>query len=427
MNQDDSHQQKWQKLLMWLREHGMNTDENGLLVTPSHFEGYGRGLAALRDISPNELLFTIPQECLMNIDTLHKWSRQHSATKLSAVQQLTAYLALYHAKNGALLHHTPFWPYLDVLPANFEFHPLTWTTNNDPRRFPDVSELPKALQRQLLHFQQRFNKDMEKVHGIFPTLPNESCLWGWLNVNTRSLYFKCRRAKAPEDNITMCPLLDFANHSLEATNFNNLTHRNQGHPIPTMVAPSKGLLRGEQVFLLYGYHSNETLFVEYGFTDQTAGSELCLDEDVEALFLASPGGMSLLDRLRKRGYYKEWILHSEPTPARPSYRLVIALQLLHAAEGQSPFLIEWEEIASGRREEVSAENTAKVRDTLTSLCNDHLSEASRWLYKYQRMSSLDRDRSHGDFTSLTFLWERQKALVESVIETIKNSSGLDFQ
>jgi hypothetical protein len=102
----------------------------------------------------------------------------------------------------------------------------------------------------------------------------------------------------------MCPILDFANYSLEATNFNSPTYRSQGHPIPTMVAPSKGLHKGEQVFLLYGYHSNETLFVEYGFTDEAAGSELCLDEDVEKLFLSNTLGTSLLNRLREKGYYK---------------------------------------------------------------------------------------------------------------------------
>jgi hypothetical protein len=124
---------------------------------------------------------------------------------------------------------------------------------------------------------------------------------------------------------------------------------------------------------------------------------------------------------------REWTLHSDPAPARPSYRLVLALQLLHAAEAQPLSLLEWEDVAAGRKEEISTENTKRVRGTLLSLCNEYLSEAFRALDKAQETLFSDQDRGAGEVDSLALLWERQKALVESVIDTIKKSPGLDFQ
>jgi hypothetical protein len=103
----------------------------------------------------------------MNIDTLYEWSRQHSATGLSAVQQLTTYLALYRTNDDKLLHSSPFQPYLDVLPADFDFHPLTWVINHDSDRFPAISGLPRAIRNQLFRLRKRFDEDKKKIHGIF--------------------------------------------------------------------------------------------------------------------------------------------------------------------------------------------------------------------------------------------------------------------
>jgi hypothetical protein len=102
----------------------------------------------------------------------------------------------------------------------------------------------------------------------------------------------------------MCPLLDFANHSFSAPNFNTPFHRRHGHPIPSMTAPEGGIRAGEQVFLLYGFHSNETSFTEYGFTDPDAPKEICIDQAIEKLFRDdAEDGAEKRSLLKNKGYW----------------------------------------------------------------------------------------------------------------------------
>jgi hypothetical protein len=70
-----------------------------------------------------------------------------------------------------------------------------------------------------------------------------------------------------------------------------------------MIAPPDGLHTGEEICLLYGHHSNEVLFSEYGFTDPNAPKELCIDEAVEELFRDSEEGQAKMALLQARGYW----------------------------------------------------------------------------------------------------------------------------
>jgi hypothetical protein len=72
-----------------------------------------------------------------------------------------------------------------------------------------------------------------------------------------------------------------------------------------MIAPPEGGLKaGEQLFLLYGFHSNETSFTEYGFTDPGAPKEICIDEAIEKLFQDDISyGAEKQNLLETRGYW----------------------------------------------------------------------------------------------------------------------------
>jgi hypothetical protein len=70
-----------------------------------------------------------------------------------------------------------------------------------------------------------------------------------------------------------------------------------------MIAPPDGLHTGEEICLLYGHHSNEVLFSEYGFTDPNAPKELYIDEAVEELFRDSEEGQAKMALLQARGYW----------------------------------------------------------------------------------------------------------------------------
>ncbi|KAG8806156.1 hypothetical protein FRC17_005151 [Serendipita sp. 399] len=214
----------------------------------------------------------------------------------------------------------------------------------------------------------------------------------------------------------MCPLLDFANHSLSATNFNNSEYRQAGHPIPTMIAPDRGLHSGEQVYLLYGYHSNQTLFVEYGFTAPMSPLELSIDWHVTALFKQADNGNEKKALLEARGYWGNWTLHAEPAPAHPSYRLVPTLRLFHIHLSDENALQSWEATLNGELDEISVQNSEGVRQTLEQLCLELQEEANAHLL------SPSIGISSGD--SVRRLWVEQRDICAAIVQGI--SDGIEF-
>lgn len=123
--------------------------------------------------------------------------------------------------------------------------------------------------------------------------------------------------------MTMCPILDFANHT------NHLPHtyprpsqaelRNQapsnsiGEDFVLLSPKDKTLSPGEEVFLKYGAHSNQTLFTEYGFInhlDTEALRDGRVDCEADVLwrmrrFFAKRGniGKWMEELLRREGYW----------------------------------------------------------------------------------------------------------------------------
>lgn len=129
-------------------------------------------------------------------------------------------------------------------------------------------------------------------------ISDETFLWAWLNVNTRTVstplgLAEPRSTKWTVNNHSFVPLLDMINHSslpgtecpkpepMPSTTVSKRTARGgmrpgKQHLVPGKVdvvlfAPHRGLLEGEQVLFLYGPHSNATLFAEYGFTEIDEG------------------------------------------------------------------------------------------------------------------------------------------------------------
>jgi len=80
--------------------------------------------------------------------------------------------------------------------------------------------------------------------------------------------------------MTLCPILDFANHTAEAPYTKPETTRGElwdtgpssKRPFGDnfiLLSPDMRTSNGEELFLRYGVHSNATLFSEYGFIDQS--------------------------------------------------------------------------------------------------------------------------------------------------------------
>lgn len=125
-------------------------------------------------------------------------------------------------------------------------------------------------------------------------------LWAWLNgmgqvryywnvsltqllVNTRCIFYRLKEAKSDPDNLTLCPILDFANHSIvlpsmtpRATDADiwDMPLKRRVEPFSLMSPARTTTKAGDELYLRYGFHTNQFLFVEYGFSAAVSEHEV---------------------------------------------------------------------------------------------------------------------------------------------------------
>lgn len=134
--------------------------------------------------------------------------------------------------------------------------------------------------------QKKFEGDLAAATEYFPELEDRSSpqfqkfLHAWCCVNTRCFYYwrtwPIRKNGAskptappepPEDRdeaMAMCPGMDFFNHTSDEDGGLCCTvdYDKDGY---TVLSPNVKVKEGEELFISYGAHSEETLWVEYGF------------------------------------------------------------------------------------------------------------------------------------------------------------------
>jgi hypothetical protein len=98
-----------------------------------------------------------------------------------------------------------------------------------------------------------------------------------VTVNTRCIYYRLKHAKMDPDNLTMCPILDFANHTPGQANMTTVTSNSKiwnaapinliGDGLKFISPENIKIEENDEILLTYGLHSNKTLFVEYGFVN----------------------------------------------------------------------------------------------------------------------------------------------------------------
>ena len=127
-----------------------------------------------------------------------------------------------------------------------------------------------------------------------------------VTVNTRCIYHRLTTSRSSPDNMTLCPILDFSNHTymenslhpratrtdLWNSGLSSSSKRHFGEDF-VLLSPSDATVNaGEQLFLRYGMHANSTLFAEYGFVnvvdwsnlDHNFSGEVEVDHFVKTLF-----------------------------------------------------------------------------------------------------------------------------------------------
>jgi hypothetical protein len=141
-------------------------------------------------------------------------------------------------------------------------------------------------------------------------------------VNTRCIYHRLKSSPSDPDNITLCPILDFANHTTNGRCMSPSSNQSVVRAGPgqewlqegiTFLSPHDSTVsEGQELYLTYGWHCNRILFVEYGFVniplEPTSrihfGGEIDIQDIIERLLEAKGhAGMWMQAKLIEEGYW----------------------------------------------------------------------------------------------------------------------------
>lgn len=144
----------------------------------------------------------------------------------------------------------------------------------------------------------------------------------FLLVNTRCIFHRLKVKESDPDNMSLCPILDFANHSSSCPSARPAVSEADIWGVSPKVyscdfglnsPPKCSIESGEQLFLQYGLHPNRILFTEYGFVEISNNrlpkeNENLKEVDITHIMLdmfAKKGerGRWLEERLRESGYW----------------------------------------------------------------------------------------------------------------------------
>jgi len=132
-------------------------------------------------------------------------------------------------------------------------------------------------------------------------------------VNTRCIYVAVESQGGIDEDLSLVPFVDFANHTSDRErscrftfNYkNDVKHDSFGRPLApesgSLISPPLIIEKDQEIFIEYGQHANSFLMEEYGFVlPRKAPSdpgEVILDHYLEPLLLArAPSCKELLER-----------------------------------------------------------------------------------------------------------------------------------
>ncbi|GAA5830180.1 hypothetical protein JCM3766R1_002813 [Sporobolomyces carnicolor] len=426
---------EWTSLLAWLAKFdtSANVEQHVQLV----HNAAGRGLVARHDLSPSTLLISIPNQALLNLYTLHPlYPPAFTDGRLNATQLISLHLAIsfrQHLRSApsstppSTASRDKYWPFLATLPRSFPSHPLTWQIKSqsnaqltdtysldegdNPSLSPTDRDEPgpreRARYRKLLdslgtgvrarvdEVEGRFRKDWQRVRDFWRETKLEDedefgffdFLLGWLNVNTRCIYFDLpSTSDSPshwskkENSLTLAPVIDMINHAPSLATKPHPTPSALTFSAPSRSSPDRKVSKGDELAFSYGGHDDAFLLSEYGFiignadADGSGGNEynsLSIDKYIDALFDSQGAeGETKIEILKETDYWGDMTLQSHPPS--PSWRVLTALRLYHlrlpsnsslSADSLAPFY----DLLAGSIEQISHLNEKKVQATVKAI------------------------------------------------------------
>ncbi|OQE16810.1 hypothetical protein PENFLA_c026G09468 [Penicillium flavigenum] len=402
----------------WATSNGIDTNS----VTPARFQGRGLGMMATRNIKKGEVVLQVPTKLMLRVEDIPSTFVDTLPEDIAVQALLAAYLT-----HGAPDELSKYELWRKSWPSRKDFEdsmPILWPivlggpqlpsskdddrTDSEQPSFlpPSISGLWNSLQpgpktreysadyQNILSQQaQRLRKAWTDVISAFPDTNWETFSYNWLIVNTRSFYWIGEGQETPEDPndaMGLVPFADYFNHADVARDveFDENTY---------VFRATKDYEEGDEVFMNYGSHPNDTLLAEYGFfLDVNEADSIYLD-DIIFRDIHSAGQQ---EDLWLNQYYGNY----QVTPHGPCYRTEVAACLSymkeedwrnHVLEGQSQGLDESRSEATIKRwiltyaAEADATITALQKAMeLNTTVQAHRSKAEMLLRRWRQIKDL---------------------------------------
>ncbi|CAI2166878.1 9917_t:CDS:10, partial [Funneliformis geosporum] len=400
----------WTNFREWLKRKGFPKTN----LTLAEFQDTGRGMMATRNINAGEIIISVPKKFLLTRESLKDQLSRHSM-KFTAHQFIALYLILEYKKGK----QSNIYPYIDMLPKDFDNMPLTYG-----KEFFDL--LPYNVQVDVESQRTKFERDYKGIKKFLDGQPDfqskitrEDYLWGWLCVNTRCIYLESKSSYDVKDHIAIAPFLDFLNHSHEAKIKGEFNQATQCYEITTFTPYKKG----NQVFINYGPHDNFFILMEYGFViPNNPYNYVSLDREFFEISLPEETELirqEKLDLLLHHGFYGDYSLRISEI----SFRLMTALRLrviqrfnVSTLEAQG-IIRKWKKTITGLTEIINPENERLMYFHLKLICDNALLKSETVL---EALKVFDGTRVSLSHTKL--LWLESITILRSVISIIQ-----DFQ
>ncbi|KAL4968340.1 ribosomal N-lysine methyltransferase [Aspergillus stella-maris] len=304
-------------------------------VAPAHFPGRRLGMVATRDVDENETMLSIPVDLMLTIDSIPKafLSCFPESTPVQGI--LAAFLT--HGDQKALSKMSTWqsvWPpwseFEESMPifwtGTFRVSQLpgddrqnethngkttpkmafarlppsisgSWNTNStstsntnsnstskartsstspSPSSDSDLTSYEKRYQSLLPQQESRFERAWSSTLSVFPSTDFTKYAHNWAIINSRSFYYISPGKEEPEDwndAIAMVPYADYFNHADDAAC--EVVFDGEWYTFKA----TRRYEKGEEIYMNYGEHSNDFLWVEYGFSlPNNPSDSIYLDE-----------------------------------------------------------------------------------------------------------------------------------------------------
>ncbi|MBW0515822.1 hypothetical protein O181_055537 [Austropuccinia psidii MF-1] len=479
MSDDQDHILKWVKLQAWLNDH----HQAGHLTckaTLTSSDNRGRTLISNQDIEDASPILSISHSALLNPRTLPSSFLVAHCQSLSSTQILTLYLSHHRScqrTEAKTKLESAFDPYLATFPTKFSGIPLVWlleSTFQDLQSIHGTDHL--ALNQLKTHHSirhhssfglnshtfkllshstalksdqvsRRFMADWEGLlkslhHVDFHEICLSDLLWAWLVVNTRCVWYNLG-CKNHDDNISLVPAVDMANHNPHSqvtliatphtfTMYSSYPRGTFASPkTHTIMSSSKpetnsndkiSIYSGQEIMFSYGPHGNSTLLAEYGFiADSNPWDSIDLTDAIQSHFEISQDDANEKKlMLQSAGYWGDYTIQCSSLEI--SHRIFIALRLLHLPLNQAQC---WLDHVKGKTDDLGIEVEKRVKNSLQKLFTKVKEDLETTLGHFERHDPVSCKISSYSLQSLKTIARTELKTIHSLLNKFVNNDSIN--